>query len=150
MKKKKEDEKAKNLSTCGWCGNRDENKKVRTVIYQGKLEPVPLCDDECHDNLVAFGERTHKKLHEFLMLWILVMVAGFILVLANLSGHGWPVGILLLFVGNGILLITYPFVPIRTVEVMGASKGARLSKILGTVNILLGIVFFLILLKFAH
>ena len=130
---------------CAWCG--DEKAKLKTVSVKFRKKEIPLqvCSDRCRSRVDGFlKSETANAFHFTLILVALVMIAA-VIVVKTISFDGGAWGVLVLFVGNGVLINVYPFITRNAIELFGLDKTIKTARMMGKVEIALGVLFFLIL-----
>ncbi len=131
---------------CSWCGDAGAELKTVGGTFRNRKIPLPVCSERCRLRTEDFLSKDSAGVFRFAILMMAIMLVGIILIIITMNQDGGAWGVLVMFVGNGILINLHPFVTRHAIEAYGIKKTIATAKLLGKVQIVLGILFFMIML----
>lgn len=130
---------------CLWCSKETSDLQDIDIHFKGKSNSAKVCSTSCEQELREFVKYAgnHKK-HYFLGFTLSILI-GLIVTAWRIKVDYGALGVFIIFAGSGLTLIKYPFVTPQTVSSQGARKAIASGRIIGSLNIIIGIVFWLFL-----
>lgn len=125
---------------CIWCSKKTPELRKIQISFWGKLEQVKICDSKCEIDIRNFAQYVEDHIKHYIIGLSLSIFFGLAFTFWRLQIDYGALGVLIIFAGCGAVLIKYPFVTPQTIASMGAKKAIFAGRILGFVNIVLGIV----------
>lgn len=130
---------------CLWCGKRTPQLNTGQLQFKGNSVEIEVCSSLCEKKLRDFISYADSHIKHYFIGIMLSIILGAVIFSWRVSIDGGGFGILIIMAGMGATLIKYPFVTPQTVNLLGAEKAIASGRILGAINIILGIVFWIML-----
>lgn len=130
---------------CFWCSKETPFLEDMEVRFKGKTNRAKVCGTGCGQQLRDFVEYAETHTKHYILGFSLSIIIGCLLTVWRIKVDYGALGVLIIFAGSGLTLIKYPFVTPQTVSSLGARKAIASGRILGGINILIGIAFWFFL-----
>ena len=132
---------------CSWCYRECLDCKKVKLQFRDQFQEVEVCSSECEKTFSDFVSYADKNFRKLVLLILISLVLGLIVTFWRIKIDYGALGVLIIFMGPGLALIKYPFVTPQTVERYGGKKAVFFGRVLGLVNMLIGVVFWFVLAK---
>jgi hypothetical protein len=130
---------------CFWCSEETSDPQEIKFYNRGKFKRGIVCSTVCEKALRDFVTFADKHTKHYILGLTFSVIIGLIITIWRIKVDFGALGVLIIFAGSGLTLIKYPFVTPRTVASLGAKKAIATGRFIGWLNIIIGIVFWIIL-----
>ena len=130
---------------CFWCSEETSDPQEIRLHYKGKFNRGIVCSTSCEKELRDFVTFADNHTKHYILGLTFSFIIGLIITLWRIKVDFGALGVLVIFAGSGLTLVKYPFVTPQTVASLGAKKAIATGRFLGWLNIIIGIVFWIIL-----
>jgi len=132
---------------CFWCSKESSELTKIQLQFKKKPEEVKICGVTCEKELRNFVQYADTHIKHYMFGFVFSILFGLVITFWRIKIDYGALGTFIIFAGSGLVLIKYPFVTPQTVALLGAKKAIASGRILGTISIILGVVFWFVLAK---
>lgn len=130
---------------CHWCSNERPDLQEIEIHFKGKSNRAKVCNATCAQELGDFVKYADSHLKHYYLGFVLSIVIGSMLAIWRIKYDYGALGVFIIFSGSGLTLIRYPFVTPQTVALLGAKRAVSSGRIIGWLNIIIGVGFWFFL-----
>ena len=130
---------------CLWCSKETSDLQDIELNFKGKSNSAKVCSTSCEQKLREFVKYAGNHTKHYIIGFALSIIIGLIITAWRIEVDYGALGVFIIFAGSGLTLIKYPFVTPQTVSSLGARKAIASGRIVGWLNVIIGIVFWLFL-----
>lgn len=135
------------VEKCFWCSKESSELTKIQLQFKGKSEEAKICSATCEKELRNFVQYADSHIKHYIIGLVFSILSGLIITFWRIKIDYGALGTLIIFAGSGLVFIKYPFVTPQTIALLGAKKAIASGRILGTISVILGIIFWFVLAK---
>ena len=120
---------------CVWCNKSSENLIETELRLKSGSKTVYVCNNDCKNNTQKFIDFAINYGSYMLVGTIISLVIGLLVLLYNEA-----LGFLIVFAGNGLNFIIFPFTRKHTAKIFGIKNSIIAARITGVIMIICGII----------